>query len=650
MTRTEDEVAWRPHGYYRTGSQVARFMAKYDYDDYEQLRPDSEAELATFWERAAEDIGIVWETPYDTVLDVSEGPAFAQWFVGGELNATATLIDRWVEQTPDKTAYIWESERGDQRRLTYQELQARTNQVANALRASGVGEDDVVGIVFPLHPNAMIAALACMKIGTVQTHVFPGYGARAIRERLADCQAHTVFTADGYYRNGKTIDLQSKVDEAVAEVDSVEQVVRYDNCGLDAGSTERPTISWQEFTAGQPDRADATIVGAEDPALIAYTSGTTGTPKGTIQTQASLLVSGAKEAKYQYDVGQDDVYLWVTDFGWIVVPIWLLGGSQCLGATTVLLGGGLMHPQADRIWDLVERHGITILGMSPTGTRQLMEATPTPRETHDLSTLKILGSTGEPWDVESWSWYLDAVGDGHLPIINESGGTETCGALLGVTPLTPLKPGTLYGPAPGIPANVYDEEGTPSQAGYLVIEGPVPGMTRSLTGGDERYLDEYWRDFEGVWNHDDWVEIDDDGFWFVRGRADDTMNISGRRITAPTMEAVIEEHPAIEDVAVVSVSDPVKGAVPVGFATVADANADAATLLGEVNELITEDIGPMFRLERLHLVTGFPRTQTGKLARKAIRGVYVGEAPRNPATLQDADVLETYPRRDESAE
>ena len=648
MTRPEDEVAWRPSGYYRTESRLARFVDAHGYEGVEDLRPDTTEALAAFWERAVEDVGVVWETPYESVLDLSDGVPFARWFAGGELNATATLLDRWVEASPDRVAYIWESERGDRERVTYRELDARTNRLANALRASGVDPGDVVGIAFPLHPDAVVATLACLKVGAVQTHVFPGYGTRAIRERLADCGARTVIVADGYRRNGTTHDLLSKVREAVADLPTVERLVRYDHLGLDRGTPGPSEVSWRAFVDDQPAHAEATVVGAEDPALIAYTSGTTGAPKGTIQTQASLVACATKELRLQYDVGAGDVYLWVVDFGWIVVPLWLVCGAQALGATVVLLGGGLTHPSPDRVWDLVERHGVDVFGMSPTAVRQLRAATPAPRETHDLSSLRILGSTGEPWDLESWSWYFDAVGDGALPVINESGGTETAGALVGTTPLTPLKPGTLYGPAPGVPANVYDED-APSREGYLVVEGSHPGFTRSLTGGDERYLAEYWSDFEDVWNQDDWVEIDDDGFWFVRGRADDTMNVAGRRITAPSLEAVVEDHPAVEAAAVVGVPDPVRGQVPVGFVALRDAAVDRVRLADEVDARLREDLGPMFALEALHVVEGFPRTQTGKLARSAIGRAYLGEDPGDPATLVDADVLATYPRRDAPA-
>lgn len=638
-----DDIAWTPYGYYKTTSNLARFMDRYDFEEYDDLIPETDAEIAHFWECVFDHVDVVWEEAYDTVLDTSGGPQFATWFAGGTLNATASLLDRWAEKTPDALAYVWEGERGGTETLTYRSLARRTNRVANGLRAHGVGHGDVVAIVFPLHPNAIAAGLACLKIGAIQTHVFAGYGTAAIRDRLADSGADVVFIADGYSRDGAVIDLRSKIDDAVRDISDVETIVTYEHLGIEGTITATDGVSWEAFTSDHDPTAEATVVDAEDPALIAYSSGTTGTPKGTIHPQTSLLANGAKQVHLQFDVGGDDTFMWVTDFGWIVVPAWLMGGAQLVGATTVLPGGSPMYPNPNRLWELVERHEVTTLGIAPTGVRQLRQANEAPRKTHDLSSLRILGSTGEPWDEETWLWHFDAVGGGHLPVVNESGGTETCGGLLGVTPLTPLKPGTLYGPAPGVPANVYDADGRPSERGYLVVEGPVPGMTRSLTDGDDRYLDEYWSDFEGVWNHNDWVEIDEDGFWFITGRADDTMNVSGRRITAPTIEAVILEHPDVEDAAAVAVPHDVKGEVPVAFVTLSD--GDVESIESTINESIAAELGPMFTLEAVHVVSSIPRTQTGKKPRTLIERTYLGNPPEDTSSLDGGDVLSTYPRR-----
>lgn len=640
---TASDIAWRPHGYYRTRSNVARFMRRHDVDAYDDLVPETDDEIARFWDRVVEDVGIVWDEPYETVLDTSDGPAFADWFVGGKLNATRTILDQWAAATPDRPMYHWENERGERETVTCAEMEREVNVLANALRRRGIGEGDVVGLVCPLYPTAMAASLACLKVGAIQTQVFAGYGTNAIEERLADCGAELLVIADGYQRSGETIDLRSKVDASLDGTD-VETVVVDAHLGLSGELANAEEVSMAAFTEGCGTDAETAVLDSDHPSFIAYSSGTTGTPKGTIHTHASLLAMGMKEAKYQFDVHEEDVFTWVTDFGWVVVPIWLLAGAPGLGAETLLVGGAPTDPDPERMFDLIERYGVTTLGISPTGARGLRQANETPRESFDLGTIRVLGSTGEPWDRETWTWFQGELGGGYAPVINVSGGTELCGSILGPTPLTPLKPGTLGGPAIGVPANVYDEQGEESDEGYLVIEGPVPGMTNSLTAGEERYLAEYWADFEGVWNHNDWVEVDDDGYWYVTGRADDTMNVSGRRVTAPEIEEVLLEHPGVEEAAVVAVPDETRGERPVAFVTLADAAETVTT--ESLNDLVTERLGGPFRLSASHVVRAIPRTQTGKIPRGRLEMTYLGEAVDDVSTLENGDVLREYPRHE----
>lgn len=636
---SSNQIVWRPHGYYATESNIAQFMRRNDIDEYDQVVPTSEAELARFWRQTVDDLGIVWEEPYDDVLDTREGSAFATWFNGGRLNATATLLDKWVERTPATPAYVWENEQGETETITYAQLDRQVGRAANALRDQGVGPGDVVGIVCSLHPVAMVTSLACFAIGAIQTHVFPGYGASAIAQRLADSEATIVVATDGYQRNGERIELVSKIDAAIAEVPTLETIVRYENFGTDRRFSNADDSSWDAFVSGHDESYVPTIVKAHEPALIAYSSGTTGTPKGTIHTQASLLANGMKEAAYQFDLSKGDTFLWVTDFGWVVVPAWMTCGAQALGATTVLIEGSPMSPSTDRLWRLVDEHDVTTLGMSPTGARQLKRANDKPRSDHSLASLRVLGSTGEPWDEDAWRWYFERVGDGHLPIINDSGGTEACGGLLAPTPKTPLKPCTLWGPAPGIPAAVYDDEGEPADEGYLVVAGPFPGMSRSLTAGDERYLEEYWEEFEDAWNQNDWVEIDEDGFWFITGRSDDTLNVSGRRITAPALEAAVLKTPGVLEAAVVPTPDDDRGEVPIAF--IVTEEAVSADVEEAVQAVVAEHLGAPFRPAHVHEVSGLPRTQTGKVPRSVIESAYLGEPAGDVSSLDEGHVLET---------
>jgi acetyl-CoA synthetase len=637
------DIAWEPYGYYRTKSNIARFMDEYGYETYADVIPDTEAELADFWAAAERDVGVVWDRDYDDVLDTSDGYAFTDWFVGGRLNATETLLDQWVERAPNRTAYAWEGEDGETLEYTYAELAAETDRVANALREHGIGKGDTVGIIFPLHPDAIVTSLACLKLGAIQTQIFAGYGATAISQRLEDAEAELVVLADGYRRMGDVHDLLSKFDDVVDDTPVIDTVVTYDHVGSAESLSGVDTITWDAFRADQPESAETEIVDADHTAFIAYSSGTTGKPKGTIHTHGSMLADGMREMKYQFDISEGDTFTWVTDFGWVVVPAWLMTASG-LGATVGLVGGAPNHPDGERLWRLVEEWGITTLGISPTGARGMRTENETPRQDNDLSSLRILGSTGEPWDRETWQWYFDEVGGGHLPIINDSGGTELCGGILAPSPLTTLKPGSLWGAQAGVSVDVYDEDGNSAKTGYLVCDLPKPGMTHSLTAGDERYLEEYWSDFEGVWNQNDWVEIDDDGFWYITGRADDTMNVSGRRITAPELEEAILGTGGVDDAAVIDVEADSGNTVPVAFVTVTDEAPDDVE--AAVQAAVTDTLGAPFRPARVHVVEFLPRTQTGKLPRGRFKDVYLTGSAGDVSTLDRGEALEDFPRRE----
>ena len=639
------DPAWEPTDYYAERSNLARFVEEYGYEEYEDLIPDTGDELADLWGAFAEDTGIVWREPYDEVVDTSGGAAFADWFPDGRLNAVETVLDQWAERTPEAAMYAWEDEDGNTSEVSYAAMRERVDRLANALRDHGVDRGDVVGITFPLHPNAFAAALAAWRIGAAFTMVFPGYGADAMGHRFDDSGAELVVTADGYTRGGSVNDLRTKVDAALEDAPDVADVLVYDHLGLGGGLTSAAEHDWDAFVDGFDAEAETAVMGADDVAFVAYSSGTTGEPKGTIHTHASALAMGNKECRYHFDVSPGDALLWITDFGWIITAIWMLAGAPALGATTVLLEGAPDHPDGDRVWRAIGEHEVTAFGISPSGSRGLRQLNDDPRADHDLSSLRVLGSTGEPWDEAGWRWHQGVVGAGEIPLVNVSGGTELAGAILSPTTLTTLKPGTLWGPAPGVAANVYDEEGEESDEGYLVVELPIPGMTHSLTAGDERYLEEYWSDFEGVWNQNDWVAVDEDGLWYITGRADDTMNVAGRRATAPEIEAAVGGTPGVSEATVVPVPDEVKGQVPIAFVTLLE-GTDREGIEERVRERVTEKLGAPFRPARVHVVSALPRTQTGKIPRGVIESVYLGDPPGNVSTLDRPEVLEEFPRHE----
>lgn len=635
-----DQIAWKPSAKYLEGSNIAQFIDMYGYENNFDLIPESNAELASIWGDMAQDVGIVWREAYDDVVDMSEGPEFAKWFSGGRLNALETILDQWVKETPDQVMYVWENEEGAKETLTYEEVAHRTDKLANALLEHGIEQGDTVGIIFPMHPNGFIASLACLRIGAIFTQIFPGYGAEAIGQRLDGSEAELIICADGYIRSGSEINLLTKIDKAISYAPAVTDVLVYNYREIATDIESAMVHDWTEFLNDQEPTAETVVVDADDTAFIAYSSGTTGEPKGTIHTHASLLMMGSKEARYQFDITERDTLMWVTDFGWVIVPLWMVAGAPAMGATTVLLEGGPAHPKEDRVWSAIEKYDVTAFGISPSGARGLKQMDKTPRDTHDLSSLNVLASTGEPWDNEGWNWYFEEVGGSEVPIINASGGTELCGAILSPTPIAPLKPGTLYGPAPGVAANIYDESGTPANKGYLVVELPIPGMTHSLTTGDDRYIEEYWSDFDGVWNQNDWTVRDEDGFWFITGRADDTMNIAGRRITAPEIEEVVAGHPNVGETTVIPKPDPTKGQVPVVFVT-AISEVDAEKISKSISELITKELGAPFRPAEVHVVPGLPRTQTGKIPREVIESAYMGEEIESTGTLEGAEYLKS---------
>lgn len=643
------KIAWEPTEYYATESNVVEFMDKYGYDEYDELIPNTENDLSDIWGDMAEDAGIVWRDSYDDVVDMSDGVEFAHWYTDGKLNAVETILDKWVEQAPDRPMYRWEDEQGNTEAITYREIAERTGRLANALSDNGVEQGDVIGITFPLHPNGFVASLACLRIGATFTQIFPGYGGDAMGHRLDDSGAEWVIAADGYSRGGDVNNLLLKVATAIKDAPDVKEIVIHDHLGLEGEITGASVHNWNTFIEGHGADADTAVVDSDHTAFIAYSSGTTGAPKGTIHTHGSLLAMGNKESRYHFDLGEGDTLMWITDFGWVIVPIWMLAGAPALGATTVLLEGGPTTPTENRVWRAIQEYEVTTLGISPSGARNLRQLNDSPRESHDLSSLRILASTGEPWDEGGWQWFLEAVGGGEAPIVNASGGTELAGAILSPTPKTPLKPGTLYGPAPGVAANIYDEDGDPAEEGYLVIELPIPGMTHSLTDGDERYLAEYWSDFEGAWNQNDWAERDEDGFWFITGRADDTMNVAGRRVTAPEIEEAIGRHSAVSEATVIPVPDETKGQVPVAFVTLLeDVDVDLEATESEIRTLVAQNLGAPFRPAQVHIVSALPRTQTGKIPRSVIEAVYLGEPTGNTSTLDKAEVLEEFPRQDRS--
>jgi acetyl-CoA synthetase len=633
-------IVWKPSDEVVRRANVTRFMRANGVATEDELISRSTADVEWFWDAAVRDLGLEFFDPYDRVLDTSAGIEWATWFGGGTVNLAHNCVDRWAERTPDATAVLWEGEEGASRRVSYRELRELSDRLASGLSSFGVRATDAVGIFLPPSPEAVVAVMACSKLGAVWLPLFSGFGADAVAQRLADASAKVLITADGFPRRGRPVAMKEIADQAVAAAPTVRRVAVVDRTGrADAPWSRERDVRWDDLLSDQPATFETARLDPEHPLFIAYTSGTTGRPKGAVHVHGGFLVKIAEEVAYQADVQQGDVLFWFADLGWIMGP-WEIVGATALGATVFLYDGAPNHPQPDRLWSMVERHRITHLGVSPTLIRALIPAGDDPVRSHDRSSLRILASTGEPWNPEPYRWFFDVVGDGRLPIINLSGGTEVGACFLSPHPISPLKACTLRGPALGMDVAVYRPDGTvaaPGEVGELVCRKPWPGMTRGLRGDPERYLDAYWRRFPGVWCHGDWASVDEDGFWFLHGRSDDTMNVAGKRLGPAEVESVLTLHPAVIEAAAVGIPDEIKGETIWCFVV---ARADAPSQLGEeLTHLVADHLGKAFRPARVVVVPELPRTRSAKILRRAIRATVTGTEAGDLSSLENPNAL-----------
>jgi len=636
-------IVWRPTEGYIERANVTRLMRAHGIRTEEELIARSVADVAWFWDAAVRDLDLRFLRPYERVLDLSRGIEWATWFGGGEVNLAHACVDRWAEATPDAIAVAWEGEEGAVRKLSYADLRREADRLAHGLAELGIGERDAVGIFLPMAPETVVAVMACSKLGAIWLPIFSGFAADAVATRLRDAGAKALITADGFPRRGKVVPMKETADEAAAASPSVERVVVWSRLGRDdAPWTPGRDVAWDELVAGRPEPFETRALDPEHPLFIAYTSGTTGRPKGAVHVHGGFLVKVAAEVGYQTDVHPGERLFWFADMGWIMGP-WETVGATALGATVFLYDGAPNHPGPDRIWDLVERHRVTHLGVSPTLIRALIPAGVEPVRRHDLSSLRILASTGEPWNPEPYRWYFEEVGGGRLPIINISGGTEVGACFLSPHPISPLKPCTLRGPALGMDVAVFRPDGTeagPGEVGELVCRQPWPGMTRGIWGDPERYLDTYWRRFPGVWCHGDWASVDEDGFWFLHGRSDDTMNVAGKRLGPAEVESVLTLHPTVTESAAVGIPDEVKGEAIWCFVVPRPGTEADDALAGELRDLVAEHLGKAFRPARVVFVPELPRTRSAKILRRAIRAAATGGEPGDLSSLENPTALE----------
>jgi acetyl-CoA synthetase len=674
-----DEIVHEPSEAFAESTNVAAFMREHGIDDYEELVARTTSDVAGepasgvdwFWDEIVDYLDIEFYTEYDAVRDDGDGPQFTDWYPGGEINVAHNVVDRHAavdSPNRNRVALIWEGESGDVREITFHELARQTDRVANYLESVGVGTGDTVGLYMPMVPEVVSILYGCLKVGAIAVPIFSGFGTEATATRIADAEPSVLFTGDGFYRRGSEVRLKATADEAIAQAGHVEHAVVYDRLGATPeGDAAEPVpwdpdrdVTWDEAIAPQPADYETKRLPSDQESMLLYSSGTTGEPKGIVHTHAGALTQCAKEVHFGFDQKPADRFFWVSDIGWMMGP-WTLIGNHAFGGTVVMYEGAPDHPEPDRFWELIDRHGITQFGISPTairalrkyGSRQSASDEPSDSdgvgddewvEGHDLSSLRILGSTGEPWDPESWRWFYDAVGGGDCPIINISGGTEICGCFLMPMPNQPLKPCTLGGPGLGMDIDIVDERGESvresGERGYLVARDSCPSMTKSLWSGDERYIEEYWSTWEDLWDHGDFAQKDEDGFWFLHGRADDALNVAGRKVGPAEIEGVLIDHDAVNQAAAVGVPDDTTGTAVVAYVVLEPGVEPSDELREALRALVGEEHGKPFRPRELLFVDAFPKTQSGKIIRRAIESVYRGEDPGDLSSMENPEALD----------
>jgi acetyl-CoA synthetase len=638
------EIAWRPTPEYVETANITRLMRAHGIESIGELRRRSVEDMGWFWDAVVKDLPIEFTTPYDEVVDTSAGIPWSKWFVGGKVNLTYNCVDRHAAAgRSDAIAVIGETEDGEVRSLTYGELRREVDRIAAGLRLLGIRKGDPVAVFMPMVVEAVVAAYAIAKLGAIYMPIFSGFAPAAVAARLQDAGAKAVITADGGLRRGVKALMKPAVDEALLESPSVRHVIVLERLGERVPMIAHRDLTWAELRIegekAEPGGVEPEETGSEDPLMIAYTSGTTGRPKGAVHVHGGFLVKMASETAYQTDLHRDETLYWVTDMGWIMGP-WEMVGAGAAGATVVIYEGAPDWPAPDRVWASVARHEVNLLGVSPTLIRALKTHGDDLPRRHDLSSLRVFGSTGEPWNPEPYRWLSDVVGEGRRPIINISGGTEVGACFLTPYPIEPIKVCSLGGPSHGMDVDVFDERGNPirGKVGELVCKRPWPGMTRGIWGDPERYIETYWSMYEGVWRHGDWALIDEDGDWFLLGRSDDTINVAGKRLGPAEVESVLVSHPAVSESAAVGVPDATKGEAIWCFCVCANGDEEIAE---ELRELVARELGRPFKPSRVVFVEALPKTRSAKILRRAVRAVAVGDDPGDLSSAENPQAIDS---------
>lgn len=642
-----DNYIWKPTSSMINKANITRFMNRHEIKDYNELIQRCTTGVEWFWDSCVHETNISWYEPYTQLVDASEGFADTKWFVGGRLNIVYNCVDRHVQnkKTASRVAYIWQGECGSVQSVTYTELYEETNRVANYLKSIGVGRGDYVALYMPMVKELMPIFFAVLKIGAVVVPIFSGFGTDAVVSRFENARVKAVFTTDGTLRRGSVIHIKKMLDESLEKCPFVEKCIVVRRMGdSDVFMKEGRDVFYDLVMDNQSTECPTEELPSEHQSLVIYTSGTTGKPKGTVHTHAGVLAQVTKEFFFNFDVKPKDVFFWVTDIGWMMGP-WEIIGATHFNLTLVLIEGAPVYPKPDRVLQVSEKFGVTHLGISPTLIRLLMRESKKLRS-FPLKKLRILGSTGEPWDSDSYEWCFQKIGKKRAPIINISGGTEIMGCLLAPLVIHPIKTCSLQSPGLGMAVDVYTEGGYSAQedeVGYLVCKKPAPSMTKGFLHDHNRYLETYFSKFKNVWNHGDWAVKAKDGQWYLRGRADDTIKVAGKRTGPAEIESCLCEHAFVSEACAIGVPDELKGEALVCFVVLKNDVGETNFLITELKKWVSHYLGKTLRPSFLYVVSALPKTRSGKIVRGTIKKRYLKEDLGDLASVENPDLLESIP-------